>query len=544
MKWRKISDHTGLIITLSLILSMLTSLFVISSRPFFQGTGDTSTYVSLSREIIENGLMIPQTNAIHYPGSAWVYPPVIPYVGALLMSISGSVGWTPYLVFGLLGSVIFSATAVPIYFLVRELYGKEIGLMASFIYPFFLPSLYILSWGGYPQLLGFLLLAMILYLLVRSERDNRKWLKYSVYSGLVLGLLALSHDLTFVVVYASVIILIVFRLITGIVTRSGNKKTVLAPIVLLIISSVFGLYWYLPRLWWVKDSAIPTSSPVFLKYSVGIASSPGIIGIVYSDISSIQQPLGPVSLFAPIFSLYAVLLIYFLAKMRNEIKRNRATDSIYLILVFTLLLSIAEFKDPVLFVRLFYFVMFLGFVLSMKPLYYGFRLLTRKVSGIHLRSGSINGGKLAGYALILIIVINAVSGVSFNYGSHTYYGSVSGSGGLDSQSVDLLNFMHSNISPDAVIAAPVPIAFYVMGFDGNPVIAYQPSNYLTQPVEWEENYAAYILIYHSSRNVLYTNSLIREYNISYVLIPTHTQGIDSSYQVIYVTQFFILCRIS
>jgi asparagine N-glycosylation enzyme membrane subunit Stt3 len=544
MKWRKISDHTGLIIALSLILSVLTSLFVISSRPFFQGTGDTSTYVSLSREIIENGLMIPQTNAIHYPGSVWVYPPVVPYIGALLMSITGSGGWTPYLVFGLLGSVIFSATAVPIYFLVRELYGKEIGLIASLIYPFFLPSLYILSWGGYPQLLGFLLLAMILYLLVRSERDNRNWLRYSVYSGLFLGLLALSHDLTFVVVYASVIILIVFRLITGIITRSGNKRTVLAPIVLLIISSAFGLYWYLPRLWWVKDSAIPTSSPVFLKYSVGIASSPGIMEIFHSDISGIQQPLGPISLLAPIFSLYAVLLIYLLVKMRNEIKGNRATDSIYLILVFTLILSLVELNDPVLFVRLFYFVILMGFVLSMKPLYYGFRLLIKKASSIHLHSGGISAGRLAGYALVFLIVINAVSGVPFNYISHTYYGSVSGSVGTDSQSIGLLNFIHSNISPDSGIAAPVPIAFYVMGFDGNPVIAYQPSNYLTQPVEWEENYAAYILIYHSSQNVSYTNSLIREYNISYILIPTHTQGIDSSYLMVYMTQFFILYKVS
>ncbi|MGC8506540.1 MAG: hypothetical protein ACP5NK_07545, partial [Thermoplasmata archaeon] len=69
-----------------------------------------------------------------------------------------------------------------------------------------------------------------------------------------------------------------------------------------------------------------------------------------------------------------------------------------------------------------------------------------------------------------------------------------------------------------------------------------PSNYLTQPVEWAENYAAYILIYHSSQNVYYTNSLIDEYNVSYIIIPAHTQGIDPSYTVVYVSQYFILFK--
>ncbi|MGC8506613.1 MAG: hypothetical protein ACP5NK_07965, partial [Thermoplasmata archaeon] len=68
-KLRKVSENERLVVTLSFIISLITSIIVLSSRPFLRGTGDTSTYVSLSREIIANGLMIPQINIIHYPGS-------------------------------------------------------------------------------------------------------------------------------------------------------------------------------------------------------------------------------------------------------------------------------------------------------------------------------------------------------------------------------------------------------------------------------------------------------------------------------------------
>ena len=540
---RKVSENERLVMALAFIISLITSMIVLSSRPFLQGTGDTSTYVSLSREIIANGLIIPQINTIHYPGSVWVYPPIFPYIGALLISLTKAQGWDQYIVLGLVGSLIFSLTSIPVYLLLREMYGNFVSLLGAIMYPFFLPSLYILSWGGYPQLLGFLLASIIIYYFIKAEQKGKNRIRYAIYSGFALGILALSHDLTFVLIFVSVIILIIYRLIIKLMTRTASKQSIKVPFVAILISSAFGAYWYAPRIWWVKDSAFPTSSSAFLKYSVGITSSPGIMQDLSSDVFSLQQPLGPISMFVIIFALYIVLLFFLIFKMNGELRHNGKIDFVYIIMLIALVISLIEFRDPVLFVRLFYFVLFTGFILVIKPLYYGVKDLMKSSTGIGQFSREITIRRVAGYAVILIVLFNAVIGLSFNYESHTFYGSDTGNASLDVQSMGILNFVHKNLSDQAVIAAPVPLAFDIMGYAGNPVLAFQPSNYLTQPIEWEENYAAYIMIYHSSQNVSYTHSLVDEYNISYVIIPAHTQGIDPSYTVIYVSQYFILFRV-
>ena len=540
---RKVSENERLVMALAFIISLITSMIVLSSRPFLQGTGDTSTYVSLSREIIANGLIIPQVNTIHYPGSVWVYPPIFPYIGALLISLTKAQGWDQYIVLGLVGSLIFSLTSIPVYLLLREMYGNFVSLLGAIMYPFFLPSLYILSWGGYPQLLGFLLASIIIYYFIKAEQKGKNRIRYAIYSGFALGILALSHDLTFVLIFVSVIILIIYRLITKLMTGTASKQSIKVPFVAILISSAFGAYWYAPRIWWVKDSAFPTSSSAFLKYSVGITSSPGIMQDLSSDVFSLQQPLGPISMFVIIFALYIVLLFFLIFKMNGELRHNGKIDFVYIIMLIALVISLIEFRDPVLFVRLFYFVLFTGFILVIKPLYYGVKDLMKSSTGIGQFSREITIRRVAGYAVILIVLFNAVIGLSFNYESHTFYGSDTGNASLDVQSMGILNFVHKNLSDQAVIAAPVPLAFDIMGYAGNPVLAFQPSNYLTQPIEWEENYAAYIMIYHSSQNVSYTHSLVDEYNISYVIIPAHTQGIDPSYTVIYVSQYFILFRV-
>ncbi len=539
----KVSGNERLVMALAFAISLITSLIVLSSRPFLQGTGDTSTYVSLSKEIMLNGLIIPRTNTIHYPGSVWVYPPIFPYMGALVISIARAQGWDQYMALALVGSLIFSLTSIPVYLLLREMYGNSVAILGATIYPFFLPSLYILSWGGYPQLLGFLLTSIIIYYVTKAERMGKNRTRYALYSGLVLGILALSHDLTFVLIFLSVIILIIYRLIIRVTAGTAGSRSIKVPLISVLISSVFGAYWYAPRIWWVKDSAFPTSSPEFLKYSVGIPSSPGIMQDLGYDIFSLQQPLGPISMFAIIFALYVVLLFFLIIKMRGELKHNGKIDFAYIIMLVALVLSLLEFKDPVLFVRLFYFVLFTGFIVAIKPLYYGVKELMKSSTRIGPYSREITVRRIAGYAVILLVLLNAVTGISFNYESHTFYGSDTGNASLDVQSMGLLNFVHKNLSGQAVIAAPVPLAFDIMGYAGNPVLAFQPSNYLTQPVEWAENYAAYIMIYNSSQNVSYTDSLIHEYNVSYVIIPAHTQGIDPSYSVVYISQYFILFRV-
>ncbi len=532
----RVQEEQRLVILFSFLLSNITSIFILTSYPFLQGTSDTSTYIALSREIIHNGMSIPSVNAIHYPGSTWVYPPVVPYIGALFLYITGAQGWSAYILYSIVGVELFSLTSIPGYLVVRELKGTRAAILFSVLYPFFLPSLYILSWGGYPQLAGFLMTAIAFYYLVLASHYSRKWIVYSVAAGIALGILALTHDLTFLAVFASLFLLLLVRFIFVGFGMNLGKNGLRIPALSLLVSSVFGLAWYLPRAWWVIDAAFPTSSSVYNKYALGVNLPPSFLSAVATDFQNITPPLGPLSSLWPILLLLVILLGLLLYTNAKELRFSRDSDFILALVWTSLILSLVELHNVVLFSRIMYFIFFGSFLLFPYLL-----LEIRAFLGGHEASAERLKPlfwlkKLVFAGVIVLIVVNSGTGLYSNYVSHSYYSALSNTPANQTSILSVLDYLHSSASSTSVAAAPVPVSFYIEGYVGIPVLSYQASNYLTQPVEWEESYAAYILIYHSGNNNSLTRSYIDQYHVTYVVIPVNTTGISPMFSLVFSSE--------
>lgn len=523
----------------SFLLCNITSLLVLSSYPFLQGNGDTSTYIILSREILNNGMLLPATNAIHYPGSVWVYPPVVPYIGAFLLYITGTNGWAIYTMFAIMGMELFSLTAIPAYYLVRNLEGEMAASIFALLYPFFLPSLYIISWGGYPQLAGFLLISISFYFLSNAAMHPDRWFGNASRAGIALFLLALTHDLSFIILLASLVLLLLLRVSLVMTGRNPGTNQLKVSAVSLLFAFLGGIMWYGPRAWWVIDAAFPASSTAYTTYAVGVPASPSIQAAIIMDLSGLAQPLGLLSQLLPVLALYFVLLICILVMGTKAVHKDRGFDNIYALLLVSVILATVELNDTVLFSRVAYFIFFASFLVLPGLLLSMFR---------HLRKDAPNAGKwhtgglrkLSMTAVITIIILNSGAGLYGNYVSHSYFAATS-SNDVNLTSINsVLSYMHSNISHIKSVAAPDPVSFYVGAYLDVPILSYEPSNYLTQPVEWEENYVAYVLIYHSSLNHSTTFSYVNEYNVSYVIIPSCVENVSASFRLVWSTPAFDL----
>ena len=75
---------------------ILRLIVLFSSRPYVYG-GDSYSYIALSAEISANHYLIPFTNLIHYPGSDYIFPPVIPYFLSLFTPVMNTFGLLEFL---------------------------------------------------------------------------------------------------------------------------------------------------------------------------------------------------------------------------------------------------------------------------------------------------------------------------------------------------------------------------------------------------------------------------------------------------------------
>ncbi len=516
---------------LSFILSFTTSISVMASSPFLLASGDVSTYASLGREIVANGFLIPATNAIHYPGSAWVYPPVVPYIFAVTVLFSES-GQEMYLSFAILGAFLFSITSIPVYFVSRNFFSEKPARFTSLFYSFFSPSLYAMTWGGYPQLLGFFLMGWLLYLSLRAQDGDASILRITVLGGITLSVLILSHDLSGVMMLAILIFMFLINVARSIVFggTDAKRRNITFSLGSVLIALIPSIAWYLPRLWWVIDSAAPTTSPVFLEYAGNAHHSQTVLSAIKADLLSISQAINGISINLAILIITLVLVpiaILYLWKGRGSSEKHRIMLTF---ICLPLAIMIVEFYDSVLFTRVAYFAAFFVFpVVS----YLVFATVSRNLSGHAERKPgqTMTVLKYLPSIIIIVLVINSAFALEFDMNSHSYY-SQSSIGNHDA--VEVAQFFLNNATAHGkTVVAAGDIGFFIAGYAGNPVLTYENYNLLTQPVEWEESHAAYVMIYQSS--VMHSNvtTYIAKYGVSYVVIPTSVTSYFSGYRLVF-----------
>lgn len=519
--------YTCLVVVISFSISVVVGLLVISSSPAFIGGGDTSSYIAFAREIINNGFKIPATNSIHFPGSEWVYPPVVPYLFAVLSRFFGISGWQAFVFPAIVGVIANALIVVPVWKISNLLFGRLTATVTTLSFSIYLPNLYAITWGGYPQLFATLISAVILYFLIKIVTSNGN-LKDDLILALLLGILYLTHDLSSFVVASALVLMIVAIILFRIVRPKAipSVRPALHLSLSLGISAPFFLYWYLPRLWWIKDAAFGPASNV-LQGNSSLAS----------DLASVQPiwiHLSPHIAYIGAFSLLVVVSI--MAAFLNRRIRGRILGlvAVSVFMFLPIFLMIWKVGDSVLFSRLSYYVFFPAQIFLVSLVSPGIKhlLLNRNKFGWNKESYKRMVGIVLSVIIVSLISVNYVHGTNSNILSHSYFTSFDKNTTI-TQQIDTLNWIDNNIPKNSIVASEGQLGFYLMGYAGLPTILYEPAKYLTQPVEWNESLAAYVLTNTPTQNVSKTASEILLYNISYVIIPGEEPLVPSFYDVVF-----------
>jgi len=515
-------------ILLVLVLSgILLRVLVFISSPQFIAVGDAAEYVALARELAANNFAVPPHNTLYYPGTPWIYPPLGLELLAAIIRLTASSGWEPFYTLTGLMVVFDSLTVIPVFLLTKRVFDRGAALAAGLIFSSYPPDLYALSWSAYPQIVATFIVAWVLLLWVRAETDPHP-LRLNVFMGLLVGVVALVHDLTALILVGVLLTYAVIGTIVGFVGRRGLSNTTNAAWVSLAVCSPFMAYWYAPRLWWVEYAASSASTPQTLVSGVN---------------QFLQSFAIPVGVYYGYVIVYALLLIAFTYTMVTDFRPTTLT----LICFGAVPVAIMVYKstDITLLERLPYYTLLPTTIFVAKGLTYTCTRIEKAVKSFRPSSRRTWAYTLA--ILLAFTAFTALSTVSYSASAHTYYAQCDYCNNKAEPLTDLsiYEWIETNTPTGSVFAAAGHIGYYIAAYDGRPTIVYHPLDYLTQPSERYESLAAYTLVFTPDYNIVETLTYIIQYNVSYIVVyNTYNITVPYFYKPVYSDNLVTLYQVN
>ncbi len=476
---KKAASEFAILFVLSFVLRIM--LFYPS---FIQG-GDLGQFTTFAREVYLAGGAIPALNTLYFPGTQFIYPPVLSLAtGGLLLLHSG--GFAPYAAMRaelIMAAVASSGTSVLVYNLGRkDCNGWKNSIVFSLAL-FFMPDLSALSWGGDPAVVAeFLVLLMLFFM----ERSSKGW-KWAIAAAACSILVAFTHDLTFFLMTLTLILILVYDLI-----RKG-VRVVHMDLAVLVAGSAAGVVWWYPRAGFVKGALLATGSSG------------------YGSINPASSALPFIYVFLPFAAAVVAILLYTL--LTTDLKLSKVKwDPFVLALMASLIFIPFILRSPTLGARILYYGIVFGAIVTVR---------------LFSSAGEIKNGRKAQFSLgkrkvaIGVALLVAVMAVSVPLqAASAYQGVVHYRSGYYQYDPALLQWGESNFGNSTVVAPN--IGNYISAVDGVPVIVY--GNFLVGGGQIGQRNAAASIISDpgSSLSLQY----LSQYNIGYVVV-TETAAISN-----------------
>ncbi|MGC8515158.1 MAG: hypothetical protein ACP5OC_03370 [Thermoplasmata archaeon] len=497
---------------------ILRLIVLFSSRPYVYG-GDSYSYIALSTEISTNHYLIPFTNMIHYPGSEYIFPPVIPYFLSFFNPVMSIFGLLVLLTFIdiLLGSIpVFLVTSVA-----GKLGGRNSGIVSGFVYGTFPAFIYLDTWGDTAQLLGIVLILLLVLMIIRIF-DNQDPSRSSMLVILGLVIMAFSHDLSFFFSLFFVFISIIAVAISNALS-SEKIKAVRYLVLILVAGGMIGSTWYLLHPAWIAF--------LFGGFFSGSSAVTENAGIISSSIAPLfAVPYGYNFLSFAFFGLILISWIYIhlAGWTRNRILLDALLGA-------SLIPAIVFISNPVLLSRFLYFAS-IAYCLTGSILLADILSYRRKTAPVLVKRMQF----VAKIAVVLIIAMYLSFSVTLNATAHSYYADGGGTGSTFTQNVMLSEWIAANDN-GGTVAAPQQIGFMIMAYAKVPVLVSENSTLLTQQAEVSESEAASQLI-NLPTNFSLVMEISSEYSIRYVVSSSH----NSSYifKPVFSNSFYTVYRIT
>ena len=160
-------------------------------------TGDAGQFATFVSEFERNGGWVPATNTLYYPGSTYIYPPLIflslSFINLMLGHFIHLPAYTSIYELFYLAIAVSSIQTLFLALYFRKFQNRVEFLLTAGLLILFDASLYEMSWGGYPDIIATFFMIVMLYF-VDQRGKNKRWLPYA---SILFILIAYTHDLTY-----------------------------------------------------------------------------------------------------------------------------------------------------------------------------------------------------------------------------------------------------------------------------------------------------------------------------------------------------------
>ena len=439
-------------------------------------TGDAAQFASFVKEFQLNGGLVPATNILYYPGSTYIYPPLI-FLGISAFNLllgqffTLPVSASLYELF-YLAIIISSIQALFLAFYFRKFQNRVEFLLTAGMLVLFDASLYEMSWGGYPDIIATFFLIVMLYFIDKRSGNNR-WL---LYSSILFIVIAYTHDLTYFYALLVVACIVIFDLLRR------NFRSAFMVLILLIVGGVAGSIWWIPRIHFVLGAATITMSA-----GTGLFTEVGSAAVLFQA----------VPFMIPI--LFLALVELFASLRRGHFE---PIDSFSIALIASASGLFFIFYDPTLTGRMMLFSYTMLMIIVLKNVG-----VIRK-SGIYRNIRLLKGKRLVAITILFLIIMAPVQ-ILFASNTVSYYSS-----GDFQYSSSLIKYGQSHFNNSTVLAPN--IGTFIAAEDNARVIIY--TGFVVGSVQVDERNAGLsIILASTSQSSLYN---ISKYDIRYVIVQS------------------------
>jgi len=435
---------------LIVLFSALFRYAVFGGRSFPSGDDEamSSGFIFL---ILSNG-HIPSVNIHHMPGTPYTYPPNFHLLCTLLVFVTSIPILDSTLILGLLTNTL---TVLPFYSLSKEVLGKRnTALVASLLFAASTSDMYMLTWGGYVNLMALFFIPMIFWLSLRGRTlGPQSW----VPGGLLVGALLLTH-------HFSAFVLVVLALACTIISaarylREGGETW------RRFISSLGGMMIIggcLASGWWLSKITL------YMTILAGPAERAEAAVTWITIVSHSIRALTGIAAAMFFISWFAFLGIYRLKKQGDGLGPEETI--IFLWILIPILLAIPYLVGPSpAFQRFLYYIIQPALILMTL----GLVTTVSAIKGIRLGEVRVAGLFFVGF----LVASYLIGTLAFANGNYQFFLS------MNEEREDTIRWLRDYSGEREIVVTEHSFGWWIAGTGHRPTLSASPAPYLSYPYE-------------------------------------------------------------
>lgn len=469
----RLENKEKLTVVLLILFSALFRYVVFGYRSF--PSGDDEAMSSGFIHLILSSGHIPSINIHHMPGTPYTYPPNFHLTCTTLILFTSLSTLTATLTIGLLTNVL---TVPPFYCLSKQvLKRKSTALVATFLFAASTSDMYMITWGGYVNLMALFFVPMIFWISLREERLG---LSGRIAGGFLVGALLLTHHFTafvFVVIVTVCLLLSGFNYVKGGKARWRGFFSDLGSMMVVGGCLAFG--------WWLSKISL------YATILSGPAERAEVAVTWIAIVSSSIRALTGIAAAMFFISWFAFLGIYRLKKNADGLGIREST--VFLWMFVPVLLSMPYLVGPSpAFQRFLYYTIQPSIMLMSLGLMTTFSA----IRGIRLKEV-----KAAGLFFIGFLVASYILGtIAFANGNYEFFLS------MNENRNHTIKWLNRCSKGEDLLVTEHSFGWWVAGIGHRPTLSASPAPYLSYPYEEPLARAASLIL---SANYGIENGLVR-----------------------------------